>query len=250
MVAESRRCGWTIEGDVDDDLRSIRELVRLAAEVFAEKAGISYEQYEALRKRIQQELKNYDEMLRQRWQKIFRIGAVFQIIGGGRFREDITDLFEVVDIFDLHGYLRADHIVLVRQRWSGLFTTFMDTDVAELLPVGGVDPIYTNSPDFIRVAVGGQFPVSHHGFDIRETGAVFEYHFGEDPRNGVWETFFCYWRVGGDDEEVVIARCHDRPLIAEFEGSDLLHIKPSERPRKFINKGLHWTAIPVLDINS
>lgn len=240
-----------IEHDISNDLLKIRKRVRLVAEIFADKSDLDTEDLEAMRKRIQEELTHYKEFLSARWQQLFRVGAVFRITGGGRYRGDIENLLEVVGTYDSRA-ISPDQQILVRKRESGVFMCFDDRDSAELLPVDAKS-MYLEDLGFLRSSNDGQFPQTRkHGADIRETGMVFQYQ-GEndDLRTGIWETFHVFGAVGtGGEEEIVIARNHHNPRVAEFTAGDLSCIEILKRvERKFITKdGEFCTYVPVLDI--
>lgn len=238
-----------IEGDVDSDIRLIRKRVRVAAEIFADKTSLDVEDYKKMQARIKEELAKYEQFLAERWQKLFRVGAVFRITGGGRYLKNLKVLFEVIGAYNAVS-VGGCPVIFAREQGTGIFTHFDERDVAELLPVDE-RPTYSKDTVFLRSPGAGRFPrVWESGNNIREAGSVFQYQ-GEDkdPRNGVWETFYLFNIADKGDEEVIIARNQDRPQVAEFTASDLPKVSISDRPKRFVVRGENYTEVPGLKLN-
>ncbi|MCJ7792495.1 MAG: hypothetical protein MUP45_00745 [Candidatus Marinimicrobia bacterium] len=237
-----------IGGDIDSSLQSITKHVSLLSEAFADKAGIDLEDRDAVSRRLREENAKYEKMMTERWQQIFQVGAVLRLVGGHGLVEDIDSLFEVIGLYCSNWFLE-DQLVLVRKRGTGAIDEFRESDVDNLLPVEA-EPIYLDDPSFLRRQGGGEFPRDQRrGEDIRGRCEVFYYQGEEDdPRNGLWETHDVYFIPGKEGEEVVIARCHDRPQIAEFTAGDLTRINLSFALPKFIKYGPTGSSIPPLEI--
>jgi hypothetical protein len=238
-----------IGNDIDDSLQSIAKEANLVAEVFAEKAEIDLEDREMLTERLREEAAKYEKMMDERWQQIFKLGAVLRIVGGYGFQEDPDSLFEVIGLY-CSDWFAGNQLVLVREQGAGAISEFCQRDVENLLPVDA-EPIYLNDPSFLRSQGEGEFPGGRRKRDdIRRACEVFHYQGkASDPRNGVWETYNIYFIPGRKGEEVVIARCHDRPQIAEFTASDLSRIEISTSGPKFIEYRPRGPSIPPLDVS-
>lgn len=190
----------------------------------------------------------------QAWKGIFHIGAVFEVPRNSGQKL----LFEVVGTYDAHpDSVDQAQVVLVRLVSTGTYGLFSERDI-DWLELSTLPPRYIDSTDFLRAPDRSSFgDTLQHGRDIRETGAVFDYHGpAGDPRNGTWETFYVYSFVGGVEgcsekrkSEVVIARGYDRGVVAEFGAADLVRISILPQPSRFIqHPDDHCTVIPVLDI--
>lgn len=231
-----------IEDNIDEDLKSLHELVQIAAEVFANKVGVDIKDANAMRSRIKEELAKFEQLLAELWEKISQVGAVFCLT------DEPEDLFETVAAYQTR-YVSGKEAILVRIHGSGLFSVFHERD-SQRLTLVDAESLYTDDSHFLRSTAHGLFPRTLKcGHDIRESGAVFAYQGDkDDPRNGTYEAFHIFYIPGSGREEVVIARDQNRPMVAEFTAADLPKIRISDAPRKWIVRGENYTYTPELDI--
>lgn len=234
-----------IPNDIDNSLLEIRKKVRMIVEIFADKAGVDIEDHQAMRDRIQKELGNYEGLLANKWKDLFCVGVIFRVIQNS----GPDPLFEAVNTYlPQKGCIGPSQIIFAREINTGFFACFDNRNV-DRLNIEKIESIYTNGEGFLKTSGTEDFPRIRSENDIRHTGAVFHYAGGKDnPRNGTWETFYVFSRVESPHAEVIIARSHDKDMIAEFMADDLYVIVKSTRPRKFIEKTTHGTTIPVLSI--
>lgn len=228
---------------VNTSLAELKESVGLVARVFAAKAGINLDDILAMRERITIELGNYDALMKERWQQVAKVGAVFKL-------EDALEGFtlEVVAVYT-SVCVGSASVVFCRVRGTGEFTYFQEGEACRMTLLKEV-PLYSNGLAFVRAVTFGKFPdIIYVGQDIRESGAVFRYYAGgNDPRNGVWETFYVFYRHGEQEEHIVVARNQNEGRVAEFTAEDLPRIKVPAGHRRFVTVEGYSRTIPVLDI--
>jgi len=229
------------------DILNLRNLRDRVVAVFAQKANLDPNNFSALRTKINEELEKYNMEMKEKWTKIAKVGAVFIIKSEDEFQEGRS--VETIAVYDSE-YTPKQSVVFYRERGAGIYGHIDERDVEYLELTEKIRPILINdNPEFIRRTRNGE--LCGIASFIIHPGRVFKFEGDEwDPRNGTYETFYHFKRPNSNND-VVIARNHDKPMIAEFTGADTSYITMLEDgQRKFIKKENRATIIPKLDIYS
>ena len=182
---------------------------------------------------IQGKLKEQDDMWDTQWAEIFNEGAVFKLS-----KENSSYVFETVRTYlPTHGTFGPKEYIFARV-WGDLrFTEFDDRDITRLTKVPeDVDcSLYANCSPLSRGLIKAHEEPAKRKGKVSDNNLVWGqlddfkhtvfYHKGF---NEIFESIKRYniaHRARCDENEVVLARSHTRPVFVEFTPADLGLIK-------------------------
>ncbi len=210
----------------------ISRLIKQKNEAVAElMSRTGFQTYDGMRAYIRGKLKEQDQLWDRQWGELYQEGAVFKISGGGRYRSDITDVFETVRAYlPTSETVGPNQIILARLHGSSRYSIFDDRDIPELTKLEDVQPqcrgkakrgiIKATEEMANREVARHQNNDGKSWYQFSDTGAVFT-HAGFSDIFESFRNFNLPDRKRRTCNEVILARSYSQPVFVEFTPRDL-----------------------------